>query len=349
MRTRAILLAAAVVAAACSDALEQDTTAGYVVAVVNGGDNTLSMIDATRFSAFTIPLSPFAGTPTTLAARGEVILVAMGSTNGVRVISQGTLPPSAPDLVPLPDSSGATGVAVASAGLAFAANPNRHSVTQIQYLTGDTIADSVGIYPQAVVATETHVYVADGNLVGGVPAGPSFVRMNSLPIVRGVPTWQTVSLSCSNARFATLGGDGLLYVVCAGTPGAGDGRLAVVDPDSRRELVVINGLGESPGPIVYHPSGRLLIASMTEGILEVNALTRSVTRAPGNGIKPSGDGIAGLAVDPRGRVYAVAPGACTSPGTVHILSGPPSYSPLKTVAVGVCPAAAVLAFQVGVP
>ena len=343
MRTRAILLAAAVVAAACSDALEQDTTAGYVVAVVNGGDNTLSMIDATRFSAFTIPLSPFAGTPTTLAARGEVILVAMGSTNGVRVISQGTLPPSAPDLVPLPDSSGATGVAVASAGLAFAANPNRHSVTQIQYLTGDTIADSVGIYPQAVVATETHVYVADGNLVGGVPAGPSFVRMNSLPIVRGVPTWQIVSLSCSNARFATLGGDGLLYVVCAGTPGAGDGRLAVVDPDSRRELVVINGLGESPGPIVYHPSGRLLIASMTEGILEVNALTRSVTRAPGNGIKPSGDGIAGLAVDPRGRVYAVAPGACASPGRVHVLSPPPDYRPLATSTVGVCPAAAALA------
>jgi hypothetical protein len=343
MKTGSVLLAAAVVAAACSDALERDTTAGYAVAVVNSGDNTISMIDATSFSAFTIPLTPFTGTPTTLAARGEVILVAMGSTNGVRVITQGILPPSVPDLIALPDSSGATGVAVASSFLAFAANPNLHSVTQIAYLTGNTVTDSVGIYPQAVAATETRVYVADGNLVGGAPAGPSFVRMNSLPILRGLPTWQTISLSCSNARFLTLGGDGLLYVVCSGTPGSGDGRLAVVDPTSRRELAVINGLGESPGPIVYHPSGRLLIASPTHGILEVNALTRSVTRGPGNGIKPSGDGISGLALDPRGRVYAVAPGTCAGPGHVHVLSAPPDYRPLATPTVGVCPAAAVLA------
>ena len=342
MRLGSIVLAA-LAAGACSDALEQDTTTGYAVAVINGGDNTLSMIDATRFSAFTIPLTPFTGTPTTLAARGEVILVALGSTNGVRVISQGTLPPSAPDLVALPDSSGATGVAVASSSLAFAANPNLHSVTQIAYLTGDTVTDSVGIYPQAVVATETHVYVADGNLVGGVPAGASFVRLNSLPILRGLPTWKTIALSCTNARFATLGGDGLLYVVCSGAPGNADGRLSVVDPNARRELAVINGLGESPGPIVYHPSGRLLIASMTEGIVEVNALTRAVTRGPGDGIKPSGDGIAGLALDPRGRVYAVAPGACSSPGRVHVLSAPPEYRPLATTTVGTCPAAAALA------
>jgi len=158
-----------------------------------------------------------------------------------------------------------------------------------------------------------------------------------------LPTWQTVSLSCTNARFLTLGGDGLLYVVCSGTPGSADGKLAVVDPTSQRELVVINGLGESPGPIVYHPSGRLLIASPTNGILEVNALTRSVTRGPGDGIKPSGDGIGGLAIDPRGRVYAVAPGTCVSSGHVHVLSAPPDYRPLTTVTVGVCPAAAVLA------
>ncbi|HMJ58387.1 MAG TPA: hypothetical protein VK467_04575 [Gemmatimonadales bacterium] len=340
MRLHAVVLAACVVAA-CSDALEQDTTAGYVVAVINGGDNTLSMIDATRFGAFTIPLSPFVGTPTTLAARGEIILVAMGSTNGVRIITQGMLPPSVPDLVALPDSSGATGVAIATASLAFAANPNRHSVTQIQYLTGDTVTDSVGIYPQAVVATETHVYVADGNLVGGAPAGASAVWINSLPIVRGVATWLPVGLSCSNARYLTLGADGLLYVVCAGTPGAGDGRLAIVDPNLSRELAVINGLGESPGPVVYHPSGRLLIASPT-GILEVSALTRSVTRGPGNAILP-GTGIAGLAVDPRGRVYAVAPGACSSAGRVHVLSVPPDYRPLATPTVGVCPAGAALA------
>src|SRR3989475_6699393 len=43
-----------------------------------------------------------------------------------------------------------------------------------------------------------------------------------------------------------------------------------------RSVVVINGLGELPGPAVFHPSGRLLIASEQEGILEVNTLTRSL-------------------------------------------------------------------------
>jgi hypothetical protein len=53
--------------------------------------------------------------------------------------------------------------------------------------------------------------------------------------------------------------------------------------------------------------------------------------------------VAALALDPRGRVYAVAPGTCAGPGRVHVLAAPPSYRALKTVPVGVCPAAAALA------
>jgi streptogramin lyase len=122
-----------------------------------------------------------------------------------------------------------------------------------------------------------------------------------------------------------------------------------VDPVALREVAVLNGLGESPGAAVYHPSGRLLIASATEGILEVNTLTRAVTRGPGAGFKPGGAGIAALALDPRGRVYAIGAGACATPGTVHVLSAPPNYRPLGTATVGVCPAAAALAGLPPVP
>jgi streptogramin lyase len=119
-----------------------------------------------------------------------------------------------------------------------------------------------------------------------------------------------------------------------------------VDPATRRELVVINGLGESPGAVVYHPSARLLIASPTEGILEINASTRSITRGPGNGIKPGGDGITALALDPRGRVYAVAARGCAGgAGVVHVLNAPPDYGVIRTVPVGNCPTAATLAFR----
>src|SRR5437667_431978 len=98
----------------------------------------------------------------------------------------------------------------------------------------------------------------------------------------------------------------------------GDGKLSVVDPASRTELVVINGLGEAPGAAAFHPSGRVLISSISDGILEVNTLTRSVTRGPGQGLKPGGDGVTGLAIDQGGRVYALDAGACTSPGVVHV-------------------------------
>jgi hypothetical protein len=232
-------------------------------------------------------------------------------------------------------------VAIDDDSLAWVANPNLNTVTLVNYLTGDTVTFTAGTFPQAVAVTPGYVFFINGNLSGGQPAGPSTVRW--LTRSSGIRAFGDFALSCTNARFAAVGGDGFLYVVCAGTSGAGDGKLSIVDPVARREVAVLNGLGESPGPAVYHASGRLLIASRTEGILEVSTLTRTVTRGPGGGLKPSGDGIAALAVDPRGRVYALAPGACASPGVVHVLSAPPDYRSLGTATVGVCPAAAALA------
>src|SRR2546427_13164474 len=116
-----------------------------------------------------------------------------------------------------------------------------------------------------------------------------------------------------------------------------------------RSVVVINGLGELPGPAVFHPCGRLLIASEQEGILEVNTLTRSLVPRPGGGVKPAGHGVAALALDQRGRIYALDRGACTAPGVVHVLSAPPGYAELETVPVGVCPSAAAAVFTQAAP
>jgi hypothetical protein len=339
MRLGTIVLAA-LVAGACSDALERDTTTGLVIAVVNTGSNSLSFVSAKSLTGgYAVDLTPPTGTPATLDARSSLILVAMGSVNALRVYSFGTT--TGPGIIALPTNSGATGVAIENDSIAWVANPNLNSVTEVNYHTGDTATHAAGPYPQAVAITDGYVFVLNGNLSAGQPAGPSSLLWVSR--TSPVRAFGTTALSCTNARFAAFGSDGFLYVVCAGTVGAGDGKLAIVDPVARREVAVLNGLGESPGAAVYHPSGRLLVASATEGILEVNTLTRSVRRGPGNGIKPSGEGIAGLAVDPRGRVYAVAPGTCAGPGHVHVLSAPPDYRPLATSTVGVCPAAAALA------
>src|SRR3989442_1586423 len=156
-------------------------------------------------------------------------------------------------------------------------------------------------------------------------------------------------LTGADPEFATVGGDSLIYVVSRGTAGAADGRLSIVDPAINQEVVVINGLGELPGPPVFHPSGRLLIASEREGILEVNTLTRTLVRGVGAGSKPGGHGVAALALDQRGRIYALDRGDCTAPGVVHVLSAPPDYAELETVSVGACPSAAAAVFMQAAP
>ena len=338
MKRGAIVLAA-LVAGACSDALQQDTTEGLVIAVVNSGTNSLSFVNATSFvAALSADLTPPTGTPVTLDARGPLVLVPMGSANVVRAYSFGAV--TGPPTISLPTNSGATGVAIQSDSFAWVANPNLNSVTRVNYRTGDTLGQRpVGAVPVAVAIVGPRVFVVNSNAPGGTPVGGSWLTSFNCC---GATLKDSIPITGLNARTVTVGSDGLLYVVLAGTPGAADGRLSIVDPATRRELAVVNGLGESHGAVVYHPSGRLLIASATEGILEVNTLTRAVTRGPGGGVKPGGAGISGLALDPRGRVYALVPGACVNPGTVHVLSAPPDYSPLKTVTVGVCPAAAAL-------
>src|SRR5437660_1417090 len=204
---RRVCLLGLALTAACSDALEQTSSAGQVIGVVNAADNTVSFVSATDFSVRTVGLATPGGAATTAAGRGGTVIVPLGPADSVAVIH--------------------------------------------------------------------------------------------------------------NAGLCTTG-------LC-------------VRP------VVVNGLGDSPGAAAFHPSGRVLVASASEGILEVNTLTRSVTRGPGQGVKPGGHGVAGLAIDQGGRVYALDAGVCTGPGVVHVLSPPPDYDELRAVTVGVCPSATALA------
>src|SRR5947208_1036566 len=202
----------------------------------------------------------------------------------------------------LPRGSGATGAAIRDDSIAWLANPNLNTVTRLNFLTGDTASFRVGAYPRAMALVGGRVFVASGNLVSGAPAGASW--LNAFACC-GVSTLDSIPLSATNARFLAVGDDSLLYVVAAGRAGHPEGKLSVVDPVAGTELVVINGLGDSPGAAAFHPSGRVLVASASEGILEVNTLTRSVTRGPGQGVKPGRHAVAGLAIDQGGRVYAL--------------------------------------------
>ena len=344
---RRLAFLALTLATACSDALEQKSSAGQVIGVVDSGDRTLSLISATDFTVSTRDWQRASATPSTIDGRGNVFLVPLGQADAVGVDRlPGPCGPGAlcvqPDyVVSLAAGSGATGVAIQDDSIVWIANPNLNTVTRLNYLSGDTGSVAVGAHPQAVAIVGTRVFVVNRNLAGSTPAGPSWLTSFDCC---GASIRDSIPLTGVNARFAVVGDDSLLYVIASGHTGAADGKLSIVDPHARVEIAVLNGLGESPGAAAFHPAGsRLLVASATEGILEVNTSIRAITRGPGNGVKPGGHGVSGLAIDLRGRVYAVDPGACATPGTVHVLAAPPDYGEIDEVPVGVCPTTAAVA------
>jgi len=339
-----LLLLALGLATGCSDALEQKSSAGQVIGVVNAGDRTLSLISATDFTVSTRDWQRASATPGTIDGHGNVFLVPLGQADAVgvdRLLGPCGTCVQADYVLRLAAGSGATGIAIQDDSIAWIANPSLNTVTRLNYLSGDTVSVAVGVHPRAVAIVGTRVFVLNSNVVGGSPAGPSWLTSFECCVVR---TPDSIPLTGVNARFAVVGDDSLLYVIASGHTGAADGKLSIVDPEARVEIAVLNGLGESPGAAAFHPAGsRLLIASATEGILEVNTSIRAITRGPGNGVKPAGHGVSGLAIDLRGRVYAVDPGACATSGTVHVLTAPPDYGDIDEVPVGICPTTAAVA------
>src|SRR6266513_2104571 len=352
---RRLAFLALTLATGCSDALEQKSSAGQGIGVVNANDRTMSVISATDFSVSTHDWQSGTASPRTIDGRGHVFVVPLGAADAVGISRFFTCPAGAlacvrPDYVlPLAPGSGATGAAIQDDSIAWIANPTLNTVTRVNYVrNGDTTSVAVGVFPQAVAIVGTRVFVINSNLVGSTPAGPSWLTSFECCSVR---TPDSIPRTGTNARFATVGDDSLLYVIASGHTGATDGKLSIVDPQARVEVAVLNGLGESPGAAAFHPAGsRLLVASATEGILEVNTSIRAITRGPGNGVKPGVHGVSGLAIDLRGRVYAVEPLVIATPefcavggGVVHVLTAPPDYHEIHTATVGCGPTTAAVA------
>src|SRR2546423_8697773 len=341
---RRLCLLSLAITAACSDALEQTSSAGQVIGVLNALDRTLAVISATDFTVSTRDGQSGGASPRTIDGRGHVFVVPLGAADAVGVSRFFTCHAGACQrsdyVLPLAPGSGATGAAIQDDSIAWIANPNLNSVTRLNYLSGNTASIAAGVYPQAVAIVGTRVFVVNSNLLGATPAGPSWLTSFDCCTT---PTPDSIALTGVNARFAVVGDDSLLYVIESGHAGAADGKLSIIDPVTRTEIAVLNGLGESPGAAAFHPAGsRLLVASAAEGILEVNTSVRSVTRGLGQGVKPGGHGVTGLAIDQGGRVYALDAGGGIGPGEVHVLLPPPHYDELRAGSLGLFPAAADL-------
>src|SRR5258708_16615353 len=126
VRRQAVAVAVAVVVAlvgACSDALEKDTTAGQIVAVVNSGSDAVTLISATHFTGTNLPYAnPFA-TPASIAARDSFLLVPVATGDSIvvtRLLVSGAV---SSQVIRLKSGAQASGIAVEDDSLAWLAQP----------------------------------------------------------------------------------------------------------------------------------------------------------------------------------------------------------------------------------
>jgi hypothetical protein len=310
-----------------------------IVVVLNTNAATLSLIPvAAPTQVSTIPLGASDALPASVTTRGAVAVVPLQGKDAIAVVDLRAR--QLANTIGLAAGSAVAGAALISDSIAYVSNANLGTVTRVDLATGDTASIVVGRTPLQITAARGRLLVLNANLNDqGEPAGESWISVID-PATNGIgAVIDSIPLvGPGNARFSTIAGDGLVYVVQDGNPAMDEGRLSVVDPVDRRERASFGGFGFGPGDLASDGNDRLLISSRTEGLMEFDTAERSVVRGEGNGVTIPGN--SGVAVDSRGRIYAVE-GGCSAAGVVHILR--PDFTEIRAVPVGQCASQALLA------
>lgn len=312
-----------------------------VLVVVNRTAHSLSVVPTgAPNTGITIPLGASSDVPAGIAARAGIALVPLGDDDAVAVVDLGA--GTVLNTFPLAANSGATGAAIVDDSIGYVANPGLNTVTRINYLTGDTASVAVGVRPQGLVFTRGKLFVLNGDLNGSlVSLGASWLSIVD-PVTNALATGvdSIALLGPGNARAATVGPDGLIYVMSAGDSGTGEGRLSIVNPVTREELASFGGFGNRPGAVAA-TGDRLFVASWAEGMMTFDTRLREVTRGAGEGLVVATN--ASVATGAHDRVYAISAGPCSggTGGTAHILRLS-DLAQTGTILLGECATGAVI-------
>lgn len=346
MTPRPVLAAALGLLVGCADTNAPPPDPVELLVVVNRQASTLTIAPVDQSEApITVELGDPRGTPTTIAARERFAVVPMGDLAEVAVVD--LLRRSLVHRVPLPEGSGATGAIMLNDSIAYVGNPARNSISQVNVRSRETEEVPVGATPQAFALARGRLFVLNGNLdASGEPVGPSWLTVINPATNNPASGVDSIPLTGpGNAAFATIGGDGLIYVVNRGRSMPAEGRLSVVDPLERREVASFAGLGLLPGPVAFDGRARVFVSSVAEGLLEFNTDSNAVVRGEGEGVPVPTN--VGVAVDSEGRVYAIEAGECAPgrPGLAHVLDE--ELEEIRLIQLGRC-ASAALVVRIGV-
>ncbi len=330
---RLLVAALAVLLTACDD--EGPTGPDGVVAV-----ETAVVINSIDLSITVFPVdSPQnrraiglaqAGSPVSVAVRDNTAVVPLGLLSAAAVIDLATDDVTS---VPLPENSGATGVAFFDDSTAYVGNPGRNTVTRINVASGSAAAEvDVGVFPQAIIASRLWVFVLNGEL----DANFQPARTGTITVIdpKADTVRKTIELSGFNPSAAAFGPDERLYVINSGNFGQADGSLSVIDPVALVEVEHEPGFGEFPGDVAVDESGLVYVSSFAYGIAVWNPAEGAFLFSPADPLELEGHTISsGVGFDSRGRLYSLIPGDCIAPSVLVRATD----TSTETIGVGVCP------------
>ena len=345
-RPELLLILGALLLTACSgdgmQVLSPETTEVGVGVVLSSTDLSLTIFEVENPAQIRIVGLGPDGSPVTMAVRGNLAAVPLGIVPAVAVVDlkEGELVMT----VPLPDGSGATGVAFLNDSIVLAANPNLNSVTPINVFAGTSGGDiEVGRYPQAVVVEGGRAFVLNAELEFFAPDGPATV---SVIDIESLQVTSTVTLSGENAAAGGVGPDGRLYIVNSGSFGSANGSLSVVNLTSLAEVGHHPGFGEFPGSLALGPSANAFVGAFSYGVAVWDTSLDAFILGPAEAVAPGGiASTSGVGFDGAGRLYTLTPD-CENPSTANRHDG--AFDVDVIIPVGICPfAIAFTAIEAG--
>jgi hypothetical protein len=325
----------------CADTNAPPPDPVELFAVVNTQANSVTIAPVDQSEApVVVQFGDPRGRATSIAAWERFAMVPLADIDEVAVVD--LLGRALVHRIPLPAGAGPTGAIMLNDSIGYVANSLRNSISQVNVLSRKTVEVPVGVYPQGFAFARGRLFVLNGNLGGdGEPLGASWITVLNPATNQLAPGIDSIPLAGpGNAAFATVAGDGLIYIVNRGGSILAEGRLSVVDPLERREVASFAGLGLLPGEMATDGGARVFVSSRIEGLLEFNTDSNAVVRGEGEGLPiPTNSGVA---VDSEGQVYAIEAGQCApgQPGLAHVLDE--ELEEIRLIQLGRCPGAAVV-------
>ncbi len=288
LRRLALAASTALLAACNGDSTEAETPFilgpdgdGQIGLVVNSTGKSLTLFHTDDPSQTRqIPFgASSAVTPTGLSVGGRYAAVPLGNAASVALVDLEELRIARFFVFP---KGNATGSAFADDTTLIAANSQdayvgRATVNQASDAFVQTA--KVAPAPARIVMAAGRVAVISGNL-----------DENFQPIGNGVVTFLdprtlqlqgTVQTGGTNSMDASVGPDGLLYVVNTGDYVA-DGSVTVIDPQTMRAVSTARGFGAGPGSIHVDGAGLAYVSGFFTGTVVWNTRTGAFLRGPDN-------------------------------------------------------------------